>query len=679
MTHGQLAYTLVVTTRLGSAIVAAGALLLAGLLTALVVGLLVGGGAAPLRLVDPGAVVRWGLPLSKSLVHFGAALAVGSLMVAAFVLTRRHRAFSSALVVASAGAGLMTVAGGATAFFTFMAIYVEPITIDQRFGDVLRLFLQGTEIGRSWLITIALSAVVTVLALVVRSYAGVFAAGVLSVAALWPLAEQGHAAGTANHEAAVSASFSHMVFAAMWVGGLVMMAVIAWSEKPSPKEFQVLLSRYSSIALLSFVVVAISGAMNAWLRVGSAEGLFSAYGALVVAKIAALGLLGTYGAVYRRRLIGRLAEGGSGTAAVTRRVIGAELALMGVASGLAGALARTQTPIPQIPVSELAQATPAEILTGEVLPPAFTWLRLATEWQIDLIWALIATFGIVYYVWGHIRLAKRGDRWPISRTIFWVSGMVLLGIATNSGLAVYGSYLFSIHMLGHMLLSMAVPLLLVLGAPISLASRAIVARRDGSRGTREWIMVAVHSKYLAVLGHPLVAAVLFALSLIVFYYSPLFEWALREHLGHMWMTAHFVLTGYLFAQSLVGIDPSPHNPAYPLRLIIVLATMAFHAFFGLSIVLGTGLLVPEWYGAMGRTWGVSPLIDQQYGGEIAWGLGEIPTLALAIIVTWAWSRSDDRINKRRDRQADRVGDLELDAYNDMLVKRAEADSRSSRG
>lgn len=192
-------------------------------------------------------------------------------------------------------------------------------------------------------------------------------------------------------------------------------------------------------------------------------------------------------------------------------------------------------------------------------------------------------------------------------------------------------------------------------------------------------MVAVHSKYLAVLGHPLVAAVLFALSLIVFYYSPLFEWALREHLGHMWMTAHFVLTGYLFAQSLVGIDPSPHNPAYPLRLIIVLATMAFHAFFGLSIVLGTGLLVPEWYGAMGRTWGVSPLIDQQYGGEIAWGLGEIPTLALAIIVTWAWSRSDDRINKRRDRQADRVGDLELDAYNDMLVKRAEADSRSSRG
>jgi putative copper resistance protein D len=187
-------------------------------------------------------------------------------MVAAFVLTRQQKAFSSALVVASVGAGLMTVAGGATAFFTFMAIYVEPVTIDQRFGNLLWLYLQTTEIGRSWLITIGLGAIITVLALVVRSFSGVLAAGVLSVAALWPLAEQGHAAGTANHEAAVSASYTHMVFAAMWVGGLVMMAVIAWSEKPDPREYHAMLARYSTIALLSFIVVAVSGVTNAWRR-----------------------------------------------------------------------------------------------------------------------------------------------------------------------------------------------------------------------------------------------------------------------------------------------------------------------------------------------------------------------------------------------------------------------------
>jgi putative copper resistance protein D len=145
------------------------------------------------------------------------------------------------------------------------------------------------------------------------------------------------------------------------------------------------------------------------------------------------------------------------------------------------------------------------------------------------------------------------------------------------------------------------------------------------------------------------------------------------------MTAHFILTGYLFAQALVGVDPSPHNPAYPLRLMIVLGTMAFHAFFGLSLIYGTGLLAPEWYGAMGREWGLSPLLDQQRGGELAWGLGEIPTLVLAIVVTYSWSKSDDRKNKRRDRQADRDGDQELNAYNDMLQARQRAEQRLNRG
>jgi len=177
----------------------------------------------------------------------------------------------------------------------------------------------------------------------------------------------------------------------------------------------------------------------------------------------------------------------------------------------------------------------------------------------------------------------------------------------------------------------------------------------------------------------LVAAVIFGLSLIVFYYSPLFSWALEDHLGHQWMIVHFLASGYLFAQSLVGIDPTPHNPPYPLRLIIVLATMGFHAFFGLSLIYGTGLLVPEWYGAMGRVWGPNPLLDQQNGGEIAWGLGEFPTLALAILVAWSWSRSDERANKRRDRRVDAVGDTELDAYNEMLRARAGVPDRPRKG
>lgn len=665
-------------TRVPIALAGASGLLVLGGAVALFGGLLVGGGAEPLVLVDPGAAVRYGLPIAKGLVNVGAALAVGSLLVAAFVLSARGPAFDTALLVAAVGGGLWTVSASVTAFVTFLAVYLEPVSPSDEFGQLLGLFMTETDVGRAWLITVGMAALVTVATLMVRAFSLVAVTGVVAVFALWPMAEQGHAAGSANHGLAVSSSFVHAVFAAFWIGGLVTMAVIAWTHRPAAKEFATILGRYSTIALVSFIAVAASGLANAILRIGSWEGLLSGYGTLVLAKVGALTVLGIFGVVYRRSLLGTLTHKG-GTTGVMTKVLTAELAVMGVASGLAAALARTQTPVPEITPDKFAQATPAEILTGQVLPPEFEWWHVLTQWRVELIWALIVAFGIFFYLAGHRRLARRGDHWPIARTISWVSGMVLLAIATQSGLAFYGVYLFSVHMMGHMILSMAVPLLLVLSAPVTLASRAIAARKDGSRGAREWILGIVHSRYLAIIGHPVVAAAIFALSLIVFYYSPLFEWALEEHLGHQWMILHFVFSGYLFAQALVGVDPSPHNPPYPLRLIIVFATMAFHAFFGLSLIYGTGLLAPEWYGAMGREWGLAPLADQQRGGEVAWSLGEIPTLVLAIVVTYSWSRSDDRINKRRDRQADRDGDQELQAYNAMLSARHAADARSNRG
>jgi cytochrome c oxidase assembly factor CtaG len=101
-----------------------------------------------------------------------------------------------------------------------------------------------------------------------------------------------------------------------------------------------------------------------------------------------------------------------------------------------------------------------------------------------------------------------------------------------------------------------------------------------------------------------------------------------------------------------------------------------HAFFGISIMMQSGLMVAEWFGSMGRTWGATPLEDQYIGGGIAWSIGEIPTLILAIVVAIQWSRSDERAQRRRDRHTDRAGDAELDAYNERLAKLAERDART---
>jgi cytochrome c oxidase assembly factor CtaG len=102
-----------------------------------------------------------------------------------------------------------------------------------------------------------------------------------------------------------------------------------------------------------------------------------------------------------------------------------------------------------------------------------------------------------------------------------------------------------------------------------------------------------------------------------------------------------------------------------------------HAFFGIAIMMQEGLMVAEWFGSMGRTWGATPLEDQVTGGGIAWSIGEIPTLILAIVVAIQWSRTDARDQKRRDRHADRTGDAELEAYNAQLAALAERDQRAS--
>ncbi|MBH0008041.1 bifunctional copper resistance protein CopD/cytochrome c oxidase assembly protein [Salinibacterium sp. SWN1162] len=588
-------------------------------------------------------------------------------MIAIFAMSPKRDEFTLTLDFAAAGAAVWAVASAFTGFFTFLAVRNQPIDLSSAFGDVLASFLTVTELGQAWLATVLIAAVVTVLCFAVRNMSALVFVLVLSVAGLIPMALQGHSGGTADHDAATSAIYLHLVFAALWLGGLLAIAV----ARPAlgKDRLAIVLRRYSSIALVSFIVVAASGYVSAEIRVENLANLLSPYGILVLVKVFALIVMGLFGAVYRNYAIGRLESSPRKERGWFWWIVTAELAFMGLASGAAAALATTPTPVPEIVAADVPDSSPAAYLTGSPLPPPVSASNLFTLWSFDLIWVLICAFAIFFYLAGVWRLHKRGDSWPVHRTVFWVLGMLLLFYITNGGVNVYEGYLFSMHMLGHMTLGMMIPVLLVPGAPVTLAMRAISKRTDGSRGAREWILLIVHSRYLAVIGHPVVAAAIFVISLWVFYYTPLFRWASTDHVGHEWMIIHFLASGYLFVQALIGVDPSPHRPAFPIRLLILLATMAFHAFFGLGLMTGTGLLLADWYGAMGWDTGVSALEDQRIGGGIAWSVGEIPTIALAIAVAIMWRRSDGRASVRYDRKADRDGDAELDAYNEMLAKR----------
>ena len=641
-------------------------LLLLGCALGLVVGMFVGGAAAPSALGDVGNSLRWITPALRSVNDLAEAVTIGSLVFAAFALEAKSKAFTKTVSLAATAAAVWALAGTAYLVTTYLAITGSQFSFEKSFADQFYIFITDIQLGQMLALNVLAAFVLSIMALLVRNLFGAAVLAGLGFLSLVPVALSGHAAGSASHAMAVNSLGLHLVGICIWVGGLVALYISHKSE-----EQAALVSRYSTLALFSFVLVAISGFASAQIRVGTISNLFTTgYGQVVLLKSLVLVILGVFGALYRKSFIAKLQE----TATKFWKLVLVEFLLFGSAIGLGTALARTANPVTDYPDGTL---TPAEILTGSKLPPeptAMTWL---TTFKPDLIWLLVTAALAGFYIAGVIRLRKRGDSWSMGRTISWLSGVALLFYVTNGYFNAYEQYLFSAHMLAHMLLTMGVPVLLVPGAPVTLLARAVSKRQEDSRGVREWVLWAVHTKYAEFIAHPLVAAILFASSLVVFYFTPIFGWATREHVGHEWMIVHFVITGYLFVQALIGVDPGPKRFGYPQRLILLIATLAFHAFFGLALMSGDTLLLPEWYGAMGRVWGETPLADQQTGGAIAWGIGELPTAALTIIVAMQWARSDEREAKRLDRASDRSGNEDLSEYNrmlDALAKRKE-DSR----
>lgn len=651
---------------LSKQIVLLSAVFLVALVSATSISLIIGGGAKPFTLLDPGDVVRWGLPISRAVMDVAMATTIGALVIAAFVFAESSKQLRTAMNTAAAASVIWVISGLLALNFTYLNVTGTAFSFDQTQGSGFWLFVTQIELGQYQLLNLAGGVVVSILAISSQRLTSAALTAAVAFVALVPMALTGHASGTANHGMAVNSLGLHLLAISIWVGGLIALTVVRYRAGVS----QVEVGRFSSLALFSFGLVFLSGLINAQLRIGTLENWMSEYGILVLLKMAALAVLGIIGAAYRRKLVASI----SSKPKAFWRIVGLELAIMAIAIGLAAGLSRTAPPVNP---TELVGTTPAELLTGQKLPPELTLTTFFTQFKPDLLWLVVAVSAIVAYLLGVRRLRLRGDKWPLGRTVSWVTGMLLLAFITSGSLNAYQEYLFSVHMVAHMLLTMAVPIFLVPGAPITLLSRAVEKRSDDSRGIREWALWAVHTKYARVISHPVIAAVMFAGSLVVFYFTPIFGWSTNEHIGHEWMVLHFLITGYLFVQSIIGVDPGPHKIQFPLRIMLLIGTLAFHAFFGLALMAGDGLLLPEWFGAMGRTWGPTPLEDQKIGGAIAWGIGELPTAALTIIVSVQWFRSDARDARRLDRAADRGGNKDLENYNAMLSKLADRDQGSN--
>ena len=261
----------------------------------------------------------------------------------------------------------------------------------------------------------------------------------------------------------------------------------------------------------------------------------------------------------------------------------------------------------------------------------------------------------------------------------WLLGCLVLLFVTSSGMGRYMPAMFSMHMAAHMLLSMLVPILLVLGGPVGLALRALpAAGRAEPPGLREWLLAALHSRVSKFLTNPVIATALFVAGFYGLYLGGLFDAAAGSHIGHVVMNVHFLVSGYLFYWVVIGVDPTP-RPIPPLaKVAVVFASLPLHAFFAIILMSMQTVLGESFYRSLHLSWHTDLVGDQRLGGGMAWAAGEIPLAVVMIALLVQWSRSDQRTARRLDRAADRDDDAELVAYNAMLAELARRDTSGQR-
>jgi putative membrane protein len=302
-------------------------------------------------------------------------------------------------------------------------------------------------------------------------------------------------------------------------------------------------------------------------------------------------------------------------------------------------------------------------------PP--TWGRMFVPhlepWSVLAVLSLI---GLVAYLVAVLRLRRTGVTWPWWRTLAFVAGALSILAVTGTRLNGYSMVLFSVHMVQHMVLAMITPILLLLGAPVTLALRTLPRGQGAAAAPRALLLNFLHGRLTRFLAAPGFTVPLFIASLYGIYFTPIFDALMSNPAGHQFMLAHFVVTGLLFFGPIIALDPWPNTHSHPTRILELLIPVPFHAFFGVAVMIASSLLV-ETFAEPPAGWDVDPVGDQTVAGGIAWSFGELPTVIVLIVVLVSWMGSDERRAKAMDRAADRSGDAELNAYNARLRALAE--------
>ena len=499
---------------------------------------------------------------------------------------------------------------------------------------------------------IALFVAITSRALTSSGYTAILL--LISLIAISAPVFQSHAASSGSHALAIGSLLIHVIALSFWVGGVIAITLLNQDDR------KISLPRFSQIALWAAIAVVISGVINASARLNFAAAWSSSYAYVVILKVLITFVLLYFGYKHRNYLA---AKPSVNWRAMTR-LISVEAAIMIFVTALGSWLSSNQPPSrdSQEPFNA------ALAIAGMEMPDAPNFTRILFEYDPSIFMIGLLVLAVALYIKGVVILTRRGDKWPVGRTISFALGISAIDFATSGGLGVYAHFAFSWHMVAHMVLGMIAPIGIVLGAPITLALRTLPQSRDGQElGVRGLLIKALHSRYARVLTNPVVALAIFDGSLFALYFTSLFGGMMQSHQGHLFMSIHFILTGILFFHVIVGVDPNPRKVPHIIRIVILFAAMSIHAFFSVALMSASTLIDGGYFESLQRPWSLDLLADQRTGGAIGWAMGEIPILIALVATFIQWMRDDSHEAKRIDRNTARMAALgqpdELAQYN----------------
>ena len=590
------------------------------------------------------------LAISKYFSFLSSFAFVGLLLAMSILTVNREGNLSENSLALRRKASLIGLIWFFSSFIYIIATLAE--ILDVSFTDALdtttiRSFVSQVLIGRYLLAQTLVAFLVGYLILRLKRVIPTLILLVISLVAIAAPALESHSASGGSHALAIGSMLLHVAGLTLWVGGLFAVMFI------SAEDRKYAVPRFSVMALWAAIVVVLSGLINAWARLNFREAWDTTYARVIILKTILTAVLLFIGYLHRKNLSLREKIDWRGLT----RLITAEVALM------AGVIA--------IGIWLSLNASPDRVIEP-VIPAAPTFTRILWAYDPDVFFIGVLILAVALYIKGVVILKRRGDSWPVGRTIAFALGIAGIDFATSGGLGVYAMYSFEYHMIAHMTLGMIAPIGLVLGAPITLALRTLPQGRTSTEsGPRAILVALLHSRIGVLFTNPIIALALFDGSLFVLYFTDLFGILMASHAGHLLMNVHFILAGYLFFMIIIGVDPTPRRIHHLVRIVILFAAMAIHAFFSISLLATTTLIDQGFYSSQNIPWlGSEILDDQRAGGSVSWAMGEIPII-LALIATFIlWMRDDAKEARRIDRNEERKAAMgepdELAQYNEYL-------------